>query len=125
MNEKQLTPMELLEAVVRTADSKKATDIVAMQVSEKTTLADYFVVMTGTSSTHIRALGDEIEKKLKDEYGLYPHHVEGITSNWVLMDYITVVVNIFLADARELYALERLWGDATPVDLEKYLIKED
>jgi len=125
MNEKQLTPMELLEAIVRTADSKKATDIVAMKVAEQTTLADYFVVMTGTSSTHIRALSDEIEKKLKDDYGLYAHHVEGITSNWILMDYITVVVNIFLADARELYALERLWGDATPVDLEKYLIKED
>jgi len=125
MNEKQLTPMELLEAIVRTADSKKATDIVAMKVAEQTTLADYFVVMTGTSSTHIRALSDEIEKKLKDEFELYAHHIEGVTSNWILMDYSSVVVNIFLSDARELYALERLWGDAKAVDISKYLIKED
>ena len=56
---------ELMEAIVRTADSKKARDIVVMKVDDKTTLTDYFVIMTGTSSTHIRALGDEIEDKVK------------------------------------------------------------
>jgi len=114
----------LLEQIVRTADSKKARDIVALRVDEQTTLADYFVVMTGTSSTHIRALSDEIEKKLKDGYGLYAHHVEGVTSNWILMDYTSVVVNIFLSEARELYALERLWGDAKKADIEPYLSKD-
>ena len=114
----------LLEQIVRTADSKKARDIVALRVDEQTTLADYFLVMTGTSSTHIRALSNEIEKKLKDEYGLYSHHVEGVTSNWILMDYVSVVVNIFLSEARELYALERLWGDAKKADIDQYLNKD-
>jgi ribosome silencing factor RsfS/YbeB/iojap len=62
-------------------------------VTERTTLADYFLMMTGTSTTHIRALGDEIEFQLKQR-GVMPHHVEGITSSWVLLDYGTVVVNI-------------------------------
>ncbi len=124
MSETNLTPQQLLQDIVRLADSKKADDIVAMHVTEQTTLADYFVVMTGTSSPHIRALSEEIEKYLKDTYGLYAHHTEGVTSNWILMDYVTVVVNIFLADAREMYALERLWGDAVHVDLSEHLIKE-
>ncbi len=113
----ELTPKQLLDLIVSIADERKAKDIIAMHVTEKTTLADYFVVMTGTSSTHIRALGEEIEKRLKDEHGLYVHHREGVTSNWILIDYTTVVVNIFLEDAREMYALERLWGDAEQVDL--------
>lgn len=124
MENKAFTPEELLERIVRTADTKKANDIVAMKVTEQTTLADYFVVMTGTSSTHIRSLSEEIEKKLKDE-GVMPHHTEGVTSSWILLDYTTVVVNIFLQEARELYALERLWGDAMNVDIEEYKIKDE
>ena len=96
-----------------------------MRVYEQTTLADYFVVMTGTSSTHIRALCDEIEFKLKNELGVYAHHIEGVTSNWILMDYTSVAINIFLSEARELYALERLWSDSQNVDLSEYLEKEE
>ena len=124
MSEQTMSPRALMEAIVRTADAKKAREITALQVTERTTLADYFLMMTGTSSTHIRALGDDIEFQLKQQ-GVTPHHVEGITSNWVLMDYGTVVVNIFLSETREQYALERLWGDATPVDLTNLIIKED
>ena len=124
MENKAFTPEEMLERIIRTADSKKANDIVAMKVTEQTTLADYFVVMTGTSSTHIRSLSEEIEKKLKDE-GVMPHHTEGVTSSWILLDYTTVVVNIFLQEARELYALERLWGDALAVDIEEYKVKDE
>jgi len=120
-----ISPEQILELVVKTADMRKGEDIVAMHVTEQTTLADYFVVITGSTTTHIRSLSDEIEKKLKDEFELYAHHIEGVTSNWILMDYSSVVVNIFLSDARELYALERLWGDAKAVDISKYLIKED
>ncbi len=119
-----LEPKELLEAIVKTADARKARDMVAVHVTEQTTLADYFVMMTGTSTTHIKALSDEIEKKLKDEDGLYAHHVEGVTSNWILMDYTTVVVNIFLAEARELYALERLWSDSKSVDISRFITQE-
>jgi iojap-like ribosome-associated protein len=120
-----LQPKELMEFIVRTADERKARDIVVMEVADQTTLADYIIVMTGTSTTHIRALSEEIEKKLKDAHGLYPHHTEGVTSNWILLDYLSVVVNVFLHDARELYALERLWGDAREVDLKDLVQVED
>ena len=124
MSEQTMTPRELMEAIVKTADAKKASEIVALEVTERTTLADYFLMMTGTSTTHIRALSEDIEFKLKQQ-GVVPHHVEGVTSSWVLLDYGTVVVNIFLSDAREMYALERLWGDATPVDISDLIVKED
>ncbi len=116
---------ELMEAIVKIADEKKAKDIVVMKVDDKTTLTDYFIIMTGTSSTHIRALGDEIEDQVEDKLGVRPHHREGVTSNWVLVDYTGVVVNVFQQEAREMYALERLWGDGTRVDLSNLIIKED
>lgn len=116
-----MEPEKLLAEIVRIADDRKAKDIVAMRVTEQTTLADYFVIMTGTSTTHIKSLSDEIEYKLKNDLGVTAHHIEGITSNWILMDYTTVVVNVFLSEAREMYALERMWGDAETVDVEKYL----
>lgn len=119
------TPEQILALAVKTANDKKARDITAMRVYEQTTLADYFVVMTGTSSTHIRALCDEIEFKLKNEMGVYAHHIEGVTSNWILMDYTSVAINIFLSEARELYALERLWSDSQNVDLSEYMEKEE
>ena len=116
-----MEPEKLLAEIVRIADDRKAKDIVAMRVTEQTTLADYFVIMTGTSTTYIKSLSDEIEYKLKNDLGVTAHHIEGITSNWILMDYTTVVVNVFLSEAREMYALERMWGDAETVDVEKYL----
>ena len=122
MTENRMEPKALMEAIVKIADSKKAKDIVALEVTEQTSLADYFLLMTGTSTTHIRALSDEIEVKLKEQFGVYPHHVEGVTSSWILADYTTVVVNVFLSEAREMYALERLWGDAKQVDLSNILI---
>ena len=111
-----MTPEQTLEAIVRAADSKKARDITAIRV---------FEVMTGTSTTHIRALSEEIELKLKREHEVVPHHIEGVTSNWILMDYTSVVVHIFLEEARELYAIERLWSDAQKVDVEPYLVKKE
>ena len=124
MTENRIEPKALMEEIVKIADSKKAKDIVALEVTEKTSLADYFLLMPGTSSTHIRALSDEIEVKLKEKFGIYPHHVEGVTSSWILGDYTTVVVNVFLSEAREMYALERLWGDAKQVDLSGLLTAE-
>lgn len=121
----EITPKELMEAIVQVADSKKARDIVVMQVTGQTTLTDYFVIMTGTSSTHIRALGDEIEMQVKERLQVLPHHREGVTSNWVLVDYTSVVVNVFQKEAREMYALERLWGDGTRIDISNLTVKEE
>ena len=121
----EITPKELMETIVSVADSKKARDIVVMQVTGQTTLTDYFVIMTGTSNTHIRALGDEIELQVKERLQVLPHHREGVTSNWVLVDYNSVVVNIFQKEAREMYALERLWSDGTRIDISNFTVKED
>ena len=121
----EITPTELMETIVSVADSKKARDIVVMQVTGQTTLTDYFVIMTGTSNTHIRALGDEIELQVKERLQVLPHHREGVTSNWVLVDYNSVVVNIFQKEAREMYALERLWSDGTRIDISNLTVKEE
>lgn len=121
----EITPKELMETIVSVADSKKAWDIVVMQVTGQTTLTDYFVIMTGTSNTHIRALGDEIELQVKERLQVLPHHREGVTSNWVLVDYNSVVVNIFQKEAREMYALERLWSDGTRIDISNLTVKEE
>ena len=121
----EITPKELMETNVSVADSKKARDIVVMQVTGQTTLTDYFVIMTGTSNTHIRALGDEIELQVKERLQVLPHHREGVTSNWVLVDYNSVVVNIFQKEAREMYALERLWSDGTRIDISNLTVKEE
>lgn len=121
----EITPKELMETIVSVADSKKARDIVVMQVTGQTTLTDYFVIMTGTSNTHIRALGDEIELQVKERLQVLPHHREGVTSNWVLVDYNSVVVNIFQKEAREMYALERLWSDGTRIDISNMTVKEE
>ena len=112
-----IAPKEIAYAVTKALDEKKGMDIRLLKIDRVSSLADYFLLMTGTSSTHIRALSDEIEVKLKEKFGIYPHHVEGVTSSWILGDYTTVVVNVFLSEAREMYALERLWGDAKQVDL--------
>ena len=98
-------------------DSKKATDITVIDIMEKASFADYMVIATGTSSTHVKALADEIEYKL-DEAGVSVSHIEGYRSNtWILLDYVDVIVNVFSDEARKFYDLDRLWQDGKPVDL--------
>ena len=119
-----LTPEQLMQEIVKIADSRKAKDLRALHVTEQTTLADYLVIMTGTSTTHLRALADEVEFQMKEKFGIYPHHVEGVSSTWTLLDYTSVVVNVFMEESRETYDLERKWGDGLPVDLSDILIAE-
>ena len=99
----------LAEAIVRALDSKRAQKIEMIQVSDVTILADYFILCTATSTTQIRTLSD-----LCEEAGEQLGERE---SGWVLLDFSTVVVHIFLPEQREFYNLERLWSDGTPVDL--------
>ena len=113
-----MTPKETALFLAKTLDSKKGRDIKVLETGHLTTLADYFVLCSGTSSTQIKALGDACEKAMKEEHGELPHHVEGHRDGtWVLIDFSSVVVHIFNEEAREFYDLERLWSDATPVDL--------
>ena len=97
--------------------SKKGLDIQVIEISDISVLADYMVIATGTSSTHVKALADEVEYKL-DEAGISVSHIVGYRSNsWILLDYVDVFVNVFSDEAREFYDLDRLWQDGKPVDL--------
>lgn len=101
-------------------DSKKAMDVKILNVAEKTVLADFFVFATGTSTTQVNSLADEVEFKLKTEDGIEPLRVEGQGSgSWVLIDYGSVIVHVFGVQSKEFYKLEKLWSEGTEVPFEK------
>jgi ribosome-associated protein len=78
------------------------------------TFTDYFVICSGTSEPHLKAIAGEIEGKLKDDYGIRPVSVDGFpASQWIVLDYMQVIVHVFHREKREFYSLEDLWGDAT------------
>ncbi len=104
--------------------TKKGEDVVLLNLSEHTSFADYFIICSADSNTQVKAIADEIDKKLRDE-GIRCWHKEGYTTlSWVLLDYVDVVVHIFLKSAREYYNLERLWGDVPITYVEDPELKE-
>ena len=110
--------LQLATAIARVLDKKKASDVKVLKVRDLTVLADYFVIATGNSNTQINALCGAVEKAMKEQAGEDPLRREGYRDGtWVLLDYGCVVVHVFSAEAREFYALERLWHDGKPVDL--------
>ncbi len=120
-----MTPLESAMLLAKTLDSKKASDIKVLHTFELTTLADYFVICTATSSTQVKALSDICEKVMEDN-GEQTHHIEGHHGGtWLLMDFASVIVHIFMDEAREFYDLERLWKDAEEIDLTELLKPED
>ena len=120
-----MTPKEIALTAAKALDDKKGQEIKVLETAGLTTLADYFVLCSATSAPQIRALSEECEKVMKEQAGEEPHHVEGHRGGtWVLMDFSGVVVHIFNEEAREFYDLERLWSDATPVDLTGILTRD-
>ena len=116
-----MTPKEIALSCVRALDAKKGQDIKMLETGALTTLADYFVICSATSTTQIKALCDECEKVLKEQ-GEAPHHIEGHRGGiWVLLDYGCLVVHVFNSEAREFYSLERLWSDGKPLDMSEIL----
>jgi len=107
-----LQPSELVKAIATILDGKKAVDITAIRTAEQTIITDYFVIATGTSSTHVKALTDELEYEMKKRHGILPRGVEGRASGWILLDYGAVLVHVFQKEQRAYYNLERLWEDA-------------
>lgn len=108
----QLTPEALAEIIAEAALDKKAQDVVALDLRGVSAFTDGFVICSGTSDRQVKAIHDGIHLTLKNEHGLLPRRVEGLTeSRWVLMDYWDVVIHIFTTDARDFYRLETLWGD--------------
>ncbi len=116
-----LSAKEIMELVVKTLDGRKAKNIQVLKTENVTVLADYFVICTATSTTHVKSLTDEVDKALS-EAGEAPLRREGYRAGgWVLVDFGCVVVHIFLEETREFYGLERLWSDAAPVDVSALL----
>lgn len=112
------SPKELALMAAKALSEKKGREIQVLEISDLTTLADYFVLATGSSNTQINALVDNVEKVLTEQAGEEPLHREGYRGGtWVLLDCGCIAVHVFSAEAREFYGLERLWRDGKNVDL--------
>ena len=101
--------MELLNKIITLLEDKKAMDLKTLDIKEQSTLADYFVITSATSNTHIKALADNVEVELKKE-NIYPNKIEGYNTEWILMDYGDVVVHIFTQKERQNYDIEQLYA---------------
>lgn len=111
---------EVAKKIAMILDSKKAMDIKLINVHKKTVLADFFVFATGTSTTQVNSLADEVEFKLKTEDGIEPLRVEGAGSgSWVLVDYGSVIVHVLGVQSKEFYKLEKLWADGVEVPFDR------
>ena len=95
-----MTELQLAKEIVKILDKKKAIDIRVLEISEHSIVADYFVIVSGTSNTHVKALADEVDYELglKD---IKPYHIEGKATGWILLDYNSVLVHIFTGETRE------------------------
>ena len=108
---------EIAVTVAGILDDKKARDIKLLDISALTTIAEYFVICTGGSTTQVKALADNVTEKM-DEKGVSPLRCEGYKScDWILLDYGDVVVHIFKDDMRSFYNLDHLWGDAENIQI--------
>ena len=117
-----LAPEKIAYAVTKALDEKKGMDIKLLKIDKVSSLADYFLICTGTSNTHVKTLCDYAEYAL-EQAGETMLGREGHRGNsWELLDYGTIVVHVFTQEAREFYGLERLWADAEQVDLSNILL---
>ena len=109
-------PVDLKRAIELAVD-RKGQEMMLLDLRGLSNSTDYFLLVNGTSDTHVRAIADHIIDELRKE-GMKPDHIEGLrTGRWVLMDFIDFVVHVFHPTAREFYQLERLWGDAPAIPI--------
>lgn len=112
---------KIVSGIVTSLDKHKAQDIRVIEVTDVTSIADYFVIAAGTSSTQVKSLTDYVEEEM-EEKGIRPMRKEGYhSSTWILLDYGTVVVHVFQEETRRFYDLERLWKDGCPLDASGFL----
>jgi ribosome-associated protein len=110
------TPLEVAKAIETFLDNKKGRDIKVLHVEDVSNIANYFVVCTATSNTHVKALSGEVEYQL-ERRGVNAYHIEGRDNNsWVVLDYCNVMVHIFNREARDFYNLEKLYENTTAVE---------
>lgn len=114
---------ELTKKITDLIFNKKGDNVKVLDLRSLTTMSDYFVICSADSETQVKAIADEVDKKLKDE-GIKSWHKEGYKAlSWVLLDYVDVIVHIFRKEAREFYNLEKLWGDAPVTVVEDPALK--
>ena len=119
-----MTAQETVKAICEALIEKKAQGIEVLHVERLTELTEYFVICSATSTTQVKALADEVEEKLS-ELGIEPHHIEGRSTSWILLDYTSVMVHVFHTEARNFYALERMWADGTKLPVEEILPRKE
>ncbi len=104
---------KLFNSVIKGIISKKGQDIVSIDIrGTGAGICDYFILCNGTSRTHVEAIADSVEETVKKQVGEKPWHIEGYqNAEWILIDYIDIVVHIFKPEIRNFYQLEKLWGD--------------
>ena len=118
-----LTPKQIAYEVTKALDAKKGLNIKLLKIDKVSSLADYFLICTGTSNTHVKTLCDYAEFAM-DQMGEPILGREGHRGNsWELLDYGSVVIHVFTDEARKFYDLERLWADAEQVDLKDIIIE--
>ena len=116
-----MTTLQLTRLAVKVLEDKKAKDVQVLDVAGMSSLADYFVIASGSSFTQVRALTSEIDEKFSEQ-GHQPKRIERDTSsNWILLDYGDIIIHVFHHEAREFYNLEKIWGDAPRYDSEQFL----
>ncbi|MBQ8646983.1 MAG: ribosome silencing factor [Oscillospiraceae bacterium] len=116
---------ELAIRITQVLDKKKADSLKVLGIEDLTVLTDYFVIATGTSTTHVKALAEEVEFQMGQQ-GVPVLRSEGWdTQRWILLDFGGVIVHVFCPDARNYYDLEHLWADGTPLDLSEFLVEPD
>ena len=119
-----LSAKEVAYEVTKALDAKKGMDIKLLKIDKVSSLADYFLICTGTSNTHVKTLCDYAEYTL-EQLGEHMLGREGHRGNsWELLDYGSLVVHVFTEEARQFYSLERLWADAEQVDIRDIVIEE-
>ena len=113
--------LDIVEAMVKTLDAKKAKNIKVLRIEEKTIIADYFVICNGNSTTHVKTLADEVDYQLSR--GEAPNvRLEGNDCiDWKIIDTKDVILHVFTNDAREFYKLEKLWADAEEVNIDNFI----
>ena len=118
-----MTSLEKAKNIARILDKKKAIDIIGIETKELTVMSDYFIIASGTTNTHVRALADEVDDEMK-KLGVEVDHIEGRATGWILLDYNDVLVHVFQPESRQYYNIERLWNDAARIDLSDVLTED-
>ena len=120
-----MEPFEILKIAANALNDRKAAELCAIRIEDVSDIADYFLICTGTSSTHVKTLCDYAEYTL-EQLGEQMLSREGHRGNsWELLDYGSIVVHVFTEEARKFYDLERLWADAETVDIRDIVIEEN